>query len=249
MIMGYCPGITDSVWETNRNQDYYENNREKFEEMKRLFKKHMEETNQLAADFEESTKEQQRMQKLINELRKTKTSSLDMLLLLKIVMTDDLADFDLVSDQVIAVAKEKYPEGNFDDVMVDDDIEHDYESDEYSECNDEDDDSYDKNDEDEDSEDNENSIAHHARKELFEIWLEGAAWMYYALMTKRPQTAYKTGQLTLESAIKHCEDVLPLCENDEVREEHIQLRDWLKELKELREWSNKKPNKTKKELK
>lgn len=187
--MGYCP---DNYWET-KNYDYYSNNREKFEELKETMRKHMSETQQLARDFEESTKEQDRLSKLITELRKDKTSSLDMLLLLKLVMANDLADFDLVSDQVIAEAKEKYQEG----------CDVDY------------------------------------NKEYYEIWLEGAAWMYYALMMKRPNTAYKTGQLTLEDAIKHCEEILPLCENDKVREEHIQLGNWLKELKELKQWKQK----------
>ena len=187
--MEYCP---DNYWET-KNYDYYSNNREKFEELKETMRKHMSETQQLARDFEESTKEQERLSKLITELRKYKTSSLDMLLLLKLVMANDLADFDLVSDQVIAEAKEKYPEG----------CDVDY------------------------------------NKEYYEIWLEGAAWMYYALMMKRPNTAYKTGQLTLEDAIKHCEEILPLCENDKVREEHIQLGNWLKELKELKQWKQK----------
>lgn len=189
--MGYYPGNSDSYWENNN--DYYSNNKDKFEELKETMRKHMSETQQLARDFEESTKEQERLTKLITELRKDKTSSLDMLLLLKLVMANDLADFDLVSDQVIAEAKEKYPEG------CDVDCEREY----------------------------------------YEIWLEGAAWMYYALMMKRPNTAYKTGQLTLDDAIKHCEEVLPLCENDEVREEHIQLGNWLKELRELKEWKKK----------
>lgn len=189
--MGYYPGISDSYLENNN--DYYSNNKDKFDELKETMRKHMSETQQLARDFEESTKEQERLTKLITELRKDKTSSLDMLLLLKLVMANDLADFDLVSDQVIAEAKKKYPEG------CDVDCEREY----------------------------------------YEIWLEGAAWMYYSLMMKRPSTAYKTGQLTLDDAIKHCEEVLPLCENDEVREEHIQLGNWLKELKELKEWKKK----------
>ena len=187
--MGYCPQNSESYW---NNNNYY-SNKEKFEELKETIRKQMSETQQLAHDFEESTKEQERLSKLIRELRRDKTSSLDMLLLLKLVMADDLADFDLVSDQVIAEAKEKYPEGC--------DI------------------------------DNE--------KEYYEIWLEGAAWMYYALMMKRPNTAYKSGQLTLDDAIKHCEEILPLCENDIVREEHIQLGNWLKELKELKQWKKK----------
>ncbi len=187
--MGYCPQNSESYW---NNNNYY-SNKEKFEELKETMRKHISETEQLARDFEESTKEQERLSKLIRELRRDKTSSLDMLLLLKLVMADDLADFDLVSDQVIAEAKEKYPEGC--------DI------------------------------DNE--------KEYYEIWLEGAAWMYYALMMKRPNTAYKSGQLTLDDAIKHCEEILPLCENDIVREEHIQLGNWLKELKELKQWKKK----------
>jgi len=187
--MGYCPQNSESYW---NNNNYY-SNKEKFEELKETMRKHISETEQLARDFKESTKEQERLSKLIRELRRDKTSSLDMLLLLKLVMADDLADFDLVSDQVIAEAKEKYPEGC--------DI------------------------------DNE--------KEYYEIWLEGAAWMYYALMMKRPNTAYKSGQLTLDDAIKHCEEILPLCENDIVREEHIQLGNWLKELKELKQWKKK----------
>ena len=187
--MGYSP--QRELLEKGYTYGSYE--KDKLYELCEAIKKNMREMKELADDFEESTKEQQRLTDLIHELHKEKTSTLDTLLLLKIIMAKDLADFDLVSDQVIAEAKEKYPP-----------------------------------DTDEDTD-----------KYFYEIWLEGAAWMYYAIMMKRPSTAYKTGNVTLDDAIQHCQDVLPICENDEVRKEHVQLGKWLKELKELRDWKNK----------
>lgn len=178
--MGYSP--YRDLLEHQSRIDY--RSEEQMEELRIAIKKNAEEMQELIASFDKSEQEQKRMNDLIKELKKEKTSSLDMLLLLKIIMSDDFSDFDLVSDQVIKVAEEKYPN----------------------------------------------------KPGMKKAWLEGAAYIYYALMTKKRDTAYPCGVLTLDDAIQHCKDVLPLCETDEVRAEHIQLGRWLEELKELRAW-------------
>lgn len=178
--MGYSP--YGEILEQQSRMDY--RNEEQMEKLRIAIKKNAEEMQQLIASFEKSEQEQKRLNALIKELKKEKTSSLDMLLLLKIIISDDLSDFDLVSDQVIQAAEEKYPNN----------------------------------------------------PGMKKAWLEGAAYIYYALMTKKRDTAYPCGVLALDDAIQHCKDVLPLCETDEVRAEHIQLGKWLEELKDLREW-------------
>ena len=178
--MGYSP--YGEILEQQSRIDY--RNEEQMEKLRIAIKKNAEEMQQLIASFEKSEQEQKRLNALIKELKKEKTSSLDMLLLLKIIISDDLSDFDLVSDQVIQAAEEKYPNN----------------------------------------------------PNMKKAWLEGAAYVYYALMTKKKETSYHCGVLTLDDAIQHCKDVLPLCETDEVRAEHVQLGKWLKELKDLREW-------------
>ena len=178
--MGYSP--YGEILEQRSRIDY--GNEEQMEKLRIAIKKNAEEMQQLIASFEKSEQEQKRLNALIKELKKEKTSSLDMLLLLKIIISDDLSDFDLISDQVIQAAEEKYPNN----------------------------------------------------PDMKKAWLEGAAYVYYALMTKKRDTAYPCGVLTLDDAIQHCKDVLPLCETDEVRAEHIQLGKWLEELKDLREW-------------
>lgn len=180
--MGYSP--YRDLLEHQSRIDY--RNEEQMEKLRVAIKKNAEEMQELIASFDKSEQEQKRLNDLIKELKKEKTSSLDMLLLLKIIMSDDLSDFDLVSDQVIQAAEEKYPNN----------------------------------------------------PNMKKAWLEGAAYVYYALMTKKKETAYHCGVITLDDAIQHCKDVLPLCETDEVRAEHIQLGRWLEELKELREWKN-----------
>ena len=178
--MGYSP--YGEILEQQSRIDY--RNEEQMEKLRIAIKKNAEEMRQLIASFEKSEQEQKRLNALIKELKKEKTSSLDMLLLLKIIISDDLSDFDLVSDQVIQVAEERYPNN----------------------------------------------------PDMKKAWLEGAAHVYYALMTKKKETSYHCGVLTLDDAIQHCKDVLPLCETDEVRAEHVQLGKWLEELKDLREW-------------
>lgn len=178
--MGYSP--YREVLEQRSGIDY--KNEEQVEKLHIAIKKNAEEMQQLIASFEKSEHEQKRLNTLIKELKKEKTSSLDMLLLLKIIISDDLADFDLVSDQLIRVAEENYPNN----------------------------------------------------PNMKKAWLKGAAYVYYALMTKKEETSYHCGVLTIDDAIQHCKDVLPLCETDEVRAEHIQLGKWLEELKDLREW-------------
>lgn len=178
--MGYSP--YGEILEQQSRIDY--RNEEQMEKLRIAIKKNAEEMRQLIASFEKSEQEQKRLNALIKELKKEKTSSLDMLLLLKIIISDDLADFDLVSDQVIQVAEESYPNN----------------------------------------------------PDMKKAWLEGAAYVYYALMTKKKETSYHCGVLTLDDAIQHCKEVLPLCETDEVRAEHVQLGKWLEELKDLREW-------------
>lgn len=41
--------------------------------------------------------------------------------------------------------------------------------------------------------------------------------------------------MTLDEAIKHCEEVSKECKNTECSLDHLQLAAWLKELKEYRE--------------
>lgn len=41
--------------------------------------------------------------------------------------------------------------------------------------------------------------------------------------------------MTLEDAIKHLEEVIPEMECSSCKDEHIQLLDWLKELKSLKD--------------
>lgn len=176
--MGYSPQrefLESGRWYETKNEA-------ELERLNEIMKKNVQEMKQLADDFQKSEAEQKRLSALIEHLRKEKTSTLDMLLLLKIIIQDDLSDFDLVSDQVIAKAKEEYPNS----------------------------------------------------PQSQQIWLKGAAYVYYALMTKKKESAYPCGNLTLDDAIQHCKDVLPLCENDEVRKEHEQLCKWLQELKQLR---------------
>jgi len=178
--MGYSP--YGEILEQRSRLDY--RNEEQMEKLRIAIKKNAEEMRQLIESFERSEQEQKRLDALIKELKKEKTSSLDMLLLLKIITSNDLADFDLISDQVIQVAEKNYPNN----------------------------------------------------PNMKKAWLEGAAYVYYALMTKKKETSYHCGILTLDDAIQHCKDVLPLCETDEVRAEHIQLGKWLEELKDLRDW-------------
>lgn len=73
-------------------------------------------------------------------------------------------------------------------------------------------------------------------EEQRQIFCKGAAWMLYRLVKNKGQRHVYTGEdMSLEDAIKHCEDVLPLAENGQCAKEHIQLRDWLLELKKYRE--------------
>ena len=41
--------------------------------------------------------------------------------------------------------------------------------------------------------------------------------------------------MTLEEAIKHCEEIASSCDNKECALDHAQLAEWLKELKSRRE--------------
>lgn len=41
--------------------------------------------------------------------------------------------------------------------------------------------------------------------------------------------------MSLDEAIQHCTDVLPIAETAQCAKEHIQLREWLLELKQYRE--------------
>lgn len=68
------------------------------------------------------------------------------------------------------------------------------------------------------------------------MFIKGAAWMLYRLIKNRGQRrVYIEKDMSLEEAIKHCEEVVPLAENGQCAKEHIQLRDWLIELKNYRE--------------
>lgn len=68
------------------------------------------------------------------------------------------------------------------------------------------------------------------------IFIKGAAWMLYHLVKNRGQRhTYIESDMSLDEAIEHCEKVLPLAETSQCAREHIQLRDWLIELKQYRE--------------
>ena len=73
-------------------------------------------------------------------------------------------------------------------------------------------------------------------KEEQMAFIKGAAWMLYLLVINRGQRhVYIEKDMTLEEAIKHCEEVLPIAETSQCAKEHLQLRDWLNELKLYKE--------------
>ena len=73
-------------------------------------------------------------------------------------------------------------------------------------------------------------------KEEQRAFIKGAAWMLYRLVKNRGQRhVYIEKDMTLEEAIKHCEEVLPIAETSQCAKEHLQLRDWLIELKQYKE--------------
>lgn len=72
-------------------------------------------------------------------------------------------------------------------------------------------------------------------KEEQRMFIRGAAWMLYRLVKNRGQRhVYIEKDMSLDEAIKHCEEVLPIAETAQCAREHIQLRDWLTELKQYR---------------
>lgn len=78
-------------------------------------------------------------------------------------------------------------------------------------------------------------------KEEQRMFIKGAAWMLYRLVQNRGQRhIYIEQDMSLDEAIKHCEEVLPIAETSQCAKEHIQLREWLIELKQYRENNNKK---------
>ena len=73
-------------------------------------------------------------------------------------------------------------------------------------------------------------------KEEQAIFIKGAAWMLYRLVKNRGQRhVYIEKNMSLDEAIKHCEEVLPIAETSQCAKEHMQLRDWLIELKQYKE--------------
>lgn len=73
-------------------------------------------------------------------------------------------------------------------------------------------------------------------KEEQTMFIKGAAWMLYRLVRNRGQRhVYIKKNMSLDEAIKHCEEVLPIAETAQCAKEHMQLRDWLIELKQYRE--------------
>lgn len=73
-------------------------------------------------------------------------------------------------------------------------------------------------------------------KEEQRAFTRGAAWMLYRLVKNRGQRhAYIEKDMSLDEAIKHCEEVLPIAETAQCAREHLQLRDWLIELKQYKE--------------
>lgn len=68
------------------------------------------------------------------------------------------------------------------------------------------------------------------------IFIKGAAWMLYHLVKNRGQRhSYIETNMSLDEAIQHCEKILPLAETAQCAREHVQLRDWLIELKQYKE--------------
>lgn len=68
------------------------------------------------------------------------------------------------------------------------------------------------------------------------VFIKGAAWMLYHLVKNRGQRhIYIEADMSLDEAIQHCTEVLPLAETAQCAREHVQLRDWLTELKQYRE--------------
>lgn len=55
-------------------------------------------------------------------------------------------------------------------------------------------------------------------------------------------------EMSLNDAIKHCEEVAFNCENSQCAREHIQLKDWLVELRQYREIYNKSKKSIKDEI-
>ena len=74
------------------------------------------------------------------------------------------------------------------------------------------------------------------RPEQEKMFIRGAAWMLYRLVKNRGQRhVYIEKDMNLDEAIRHCEEVLPIAESSQCAKEHIQLRNWLVELKKYRE--------------
>lgn len=83
-----------------------------------------------------------------------------------------------------------------------------------------------------------NEVIEEAKKypsEQEAIFVKGAAWMLYRLVRNQGQRrTYINKDMDLDEAIKHCEEVIPLAESGQCAKEHIQLRNWLIELKNYR---------------
>lgn len=87
-----------------------------------------------------------------------------------------------------------------------------------------------------------NEIIEEAKKyapEEERMFIKGAAWMLYRLVKNRGQRhVYVPHDMSLDDAIQHCEEVLPLAETSQCAREHMQLRNWLIELKNYRNNKN-----------
>lgn len=71
------------------------------------------------------------------------------------------------------------------------------------------------------------------------MFIRGAAWMLYRLVKNRGQRhVYLPKDMSLDEAIQYCEEVLPIAETSQCAREHIQLREWLIELKNYRNNKN-----------
>lgn len=73
-----------------------------------------------------------------------------------------------------------------------------------------------------------------------EAFKAGVAWLYYLIIDRVGRhyfsnSSYKLGQLTLDDAINHCDDMMSIMESDDVKKEHQQLKQWLIELKNRRD--------------
>lgn len=82
-------------------------------------------------------------------------------------------------------------------------------------------------------------VIHEAKKyspDEERMFIKGAIWMLYRLVKNREKRHKNIPEdMSLDEAIQHCEEVLPLTETSQCAQEHMRLRNWLIELKNYRD--------------